>query len=298
MGRRHFIFGPDPRTADSTEVPSALVDAEKVQSRRHFPPSQEASKGGTADCLEIYSKKHCPPPSAEQSDGASSGVRRFDAVKHKQYDEEVKDSKEGRRHVPGPSSQLDAALQVKGRESRRCRQAFEGSSGQASLGRETGVWEPGQSDSRTQRRYIQPQDHLQWSGAVPGQFPDSKPQGIRCSSTSPTYLDVNAATALGSGAPEAASSTALVCFGPRSQTPRKRRVGVQADNLVGGTLRGPASSKVGEIRPSRRPVDQGTSLLGGYLRSSSEVDRAPSPLPQRPQDNLAGSACLPTVRAN
>lgn len=180
---------------------------------------------------------------------------------------------------------LSACCQVKGRESRRCRQAFEGQ-----------LRAP-RPDSRTQRRYIQPQDHLRWSGAVPGQFPDSKPQGIRCSSTSPTYLDVNAATALGSGAPEAASSTALVCFGPRSQTPRKRRVGVQ-DNLVGGTLRGPASSKVGEVRPSRRPVDQGTSLLGGYLRSASEVDRAPSPLPQRPQDNLAGSACLPTVRAN
>jgi len=299
MGRRHFTFGPATRAMqasiqeggiETVRDPSSWMDPDRAQSRRHFP-SQEATRGGTADCLEIYSKRHCPPPAAEAHDGGT-GVRRFDAVEHKQNGREAVDPGQGRRHVPAPSGQLDVAFQVKARESRRCRQPCEEPTSRRAP----------RPDSRTQRRYIKCQDHLQWGGAVPGQFPDSRPQGIRCSLTSPTYVDTHTAAVLSCDAerltPTPQQAVSLVCFGPRSQTPRKRRVEVQ-DSLVGGTLRGPAASlRAKEApKPSRRPANEGSSLLGGCLRSA-DVERAPSPSPQLPRDNLEGGACLPVVRAH
>ncbi|CAK9019625.1 unnamed protein product [Durusdinium trenchii] len=280
MGRRHFLFGPPPRALQGSilegcqvrnDAPSALVDSEHVQTRRHFN-LEEGTRGATTSSFEIASK------------------RRFDALEHKEHGREVIESYYGRKHLLGPECHMQGALQVKSAEVQRRRQE----TSQPTLRR----------GDTPQRRHLVSQDHLLWSGAVSGRCADqAPPQGLRRSEPSPT-LDSQVANLLVDPAREAMAQAApLLCYGPRSQTPVKRRVEV-ADNLVGGTLRGAGSLQQAEKSEKilQRRLDDGTSLLGGHLREPLPmpfVDDAARPLalpsrsPQRPQDHLAGGACLP-----
>lgn len=278
MGRRHFLFGPTPRAMQESilegcqvrNAAAALVDSEPIQSRRHFDAfNLEGTRGATTSSFEITSKRH------------------FDAVEHKECGREVGDSCQGRKHVLGPACHMQGALQVK---SQQCqpRRKLEGSQPTIRRG------------EAPQRRHLVCQDHLLWSGAVSAIPEAERPQGLRRSSPSPT-LDSQVAALLACPSTETTTQAhPLICEGPRSQTPVKRRVEVP-DNLVGGTLRGlqPVQEKPAPRRPKHECA--ATSLLGGHLRSlgdQADTNRLPSPSRcHRPQDNLAGGACLP-VRAH
>lgn len=249
-------------------APGALIDSEPVQSRRHFN-LEEGTRGATTSSFEIVSR------------------RRFEPIEHKEGGREVSDSCQGKKHVLGPDCHMQGPLQVKGPECQP-RRRHEGS-------------QPAMRRGDTpQRRHLVTQDHLLWSGAISAIPEVERPQGLRRSSPSPT-LDSQIASLLADPSKEQRKQAhPLICEGPRSQTPVKRRVEVQ-DNLVGGTLRG--AQPVQEKLPPRRPTHEcaATSLLGGHLRSGADHEgppsRLPSPSRHRPQDNLAGGGCLP-VRAH
>ncbi|CAK9118595.1 unnamed protein product [Durusdinium trenchii] len=192
MGRRHFLFGPPPRALQGSilegcqvrnDAPSALVDSEHVQTRRHFN-LEEGTRGATTSSFEIASK------------------RRFDALEHKEHGREVIESYYGRKHLLGPECHMQGALQVKSAEVQRRRQE----TSQPTLRR----------GDTPQRRHLVSQDHLLWSGAVSGRCADqAPPQGLRRSEPSPT-LDSQVANLLVDPAREAMAQAApLLCYGPR-----------------------------------------------------------------------------------
>ncbi|CAE8594917.1 unnamed protein product, partial [Polarella glacialis] len=121
-----------------------------------------------------------------------------------------------------------------------------------------------------------------------------RPDGIRCNSASPTFLDQGTALALGNEQGDSDSRRALA---GRANSPSRRRLEVE-DNLVGGTLRGPRSAAPEALqRPSRRPpVSEKVSLMGHHVKcGNSERPLSPS---RRPEDHLVGGRFLQIANAD
>lgn len=260
--------------------------------RRLYPERKVTAGGSTFDSLCISPKKaSTPPPSvADPNFKSPCSVRRTGDHEHQpSKGEEVASAVPGRRHVAPPSAHLAGAEVVHDPLKSAGRRHSADLVAQKAEERIAQMVNHGHMLAR--RRYLAGEEHVFGADVFRAEpCPAPKPQSLRCSPFSPTYVDDGTALAMGSFiVPEDCDPSR------RPSSCGRRRFSPVDNHLVGATLRDwQAAPEV--PRPSRRPGPQGSSLIGGTdRRPILKVQASPS---RRPPESLIGGVLLSDMAAS